>query len=169
MTGSMTLNGMQRLLVPARWAIFSSKPMKTTTSFGATICTRCGLLSVSRSLKVTDTRLDHTSLRQVNARSMMRPTSRSSITVSGRCGMNASSSASGRTGWHWFDRYVCCAAIARWSSLAASSRVTPCVVQHDACRASAHGPWPTCCSRTPACAVGKWSSPCFGPATSCMD
>ena len=63
MIGSITLYGMHRLIVPARFPIFSSKPTTTTVSFGGTICTSCGLDSKSFTLNVTGVRLLHASLR----------------------------------------------------------------------------------------------------------
>ena len=62
----------------------------TTVSFGGTICTSCGLLSKSARLNVAGVRLLQASDRCWVARSVMRCTSRCSICVSGRCGMNRS-------------------------------------------------------------------------------
>ena len=42
---SMELNGMHRLIMPRTSPSVSSKLISTTTSFGGTICTSCGLLS----------------------------------------------------------------------------------------------------------------------------
>ena len=90
MMGSITLYGMHRLIVPARLPIFSSNPITTTVSFGGTICTSCGLLSKSARLNVAGVRLLQASERCCVARSVMRCTSRCSICVRGRWGMNKS-------------------------------------------------------------------------------
>ena len=90
MIGSIVLYGMHRLIVPARFPIFSPKPMTTTVSFGGTICTSCGLLSKSVTANVIGVRFVHASDNWAVARSVIRWTSRCSICVSGRCGMNSS-------------------------------------------------------------------------------
>ncbi len=91
MNGSITVNGIQRLMVPARLPSFSSNPITTTTSLGGTICTMCGFDSISPSVNSTCRTASQASLRLIMAWSRILRTSRVSMRVSGRCGMNTSS------------------------------------------------------------------------------
>ena len=55
---SIVLNGMQRLIIPRRSLKDSSKLINTTTSFGGTTWTSCGLLSTRSTSRFRSTTLD---------------------------------------------------------------------------------------------------------------
>ena len=91
MKGSITVNGMHRLMVPARLPSFSSKPITTTTSLGGTIWTICGFDSISARVKSIFFTLSHASPSAVMPRLRIFWINRVSISVSGRFGMKTSS------------------------------------------------------------------------------
>jgi hypothetical protein len=81
---SIALNGMQKFIIPRASPMQSSKLINTTTSFGGTICTNCGLLSTRSIERSNSSTFSQACFISLQNRSVIRETSRSSISVSGR-------------------------------------------------------------------------------------
>ena len=89
-TGSITLYGIHRFIVPARVPIRSSSPITITTSFGGTIWTSCGFDSSATTLNFIGRTDSHASPSEERPRVMTLEISRCSMWVMGRWGMNRS-------------------------------------------------------------------------------
>ncbi len=81
---SIELNGMQKFIMPRMSPSVSSKLISTTTSFGGTICTNCGLLSTRSTDSVRSNTFTQAACNCSRNRFVIRETSRNSISVSGR-------------------------------------------------------------------------------------
>ncbi len=82
----MVLNGTQRFMMPRVSPMVISKLISTVTSLGGTICTSCGLLSVCVTRSFKSQMLRQAFSKPLIAKSRIRLTSRSSISVNGRFG-----------------------------------------------------------------------------------